>query len=497
MPIIEKEIAEVHPNIVRPVALGVMRHVMKLTGVPQDTPIQYLGDAGAAPLEGSTVEGSSEPTRFMSTNKVFIEVSDELLPEDNLTRFTNQGDQPPIFLDANLKLRLHPVYAKARQTISVRYRTVDKGTAERWLRGMTRKISHGMRYHNHELKFHYLVPLAAIATVVEVYNKREAQHGYGETLQEYIKAHMTKRACTMTNAAGAGGRLAIREHQINVLGAFEFEDAPREEKDQVGATYMASIDYVVDYDRPISVVTRYPMSVHSQIIDPRFWPKQPVPYTIDYNRAIAPRSLSAYAAIVASQQPVKHNPAVEGYLFPPGDDWYPGRKYMGCHWVGRFLVVPGENKRTVGNLTSLGEVTLHPAAVKYLKKWPQYATIPSESPVFIKVYEDDEELDVSEFYLTADLDVVLKYDCDYRKVYHMTIGQLDDLTLLSPGAVDRVTRDPDLVEVVIGKKPDVDTGGNVPPGWWDKETRPGTGPDLERRTVGYYHIIAHRREELE
>lgn len=494
MPIIEKEIVEVHPNIVRPVALGVMRHVMKLTGVPQSTPIQYLGDSGAALLEGSTVEGSSEPTRFAATNKVFIEVSDELLPEDNLTRFTNQGEQPPLFLDAKLKLRLHPVVAKARQTISIRYRTEDKGTAERWLRGMTRKISHGMRYHMHELEFHYLVPIETIMVIIEVYNKREAKHGYGQTLQEYIREHMTKRACTMTTAAGTEGRLAIRERQIGVVGAFEVEDAPREEKDGVGATYLASLDYVVDYDRPISVVARYPASVHSQLIGKDFWPKEVVPYTKEYPLAQTARSLSAYNTIVNQQQPSRHNPAVEGYRYPAFDDWYPPRRYRGTRWVGRFLAVPKGNVAL--SLEKLGKVALHPAAIKYLKKWPQYATIPAESPVFVKLYEDEEELDVSEFKLNKDLGVELNYEPDPRKVYHCTIGMVYDLTILSPGAVDRVTKDPDLVEVITGKKPDVDTGGNVTPPWWDKETRPGKGDDLERRTVGHYYIITHRQDEL-
>lgn len=494
MPIIEKEIVEVHPNIVRPVALGVMRHVMKLTGVPQSTPIQYLGDSGAALIEGSTVEGSTEPTRFTASNKVFIEVTDELLPEDNLTRFTNQGEQPPIFLDSKLKLRLHPVVGKARQTISVRFRGEDKGTAERWLRGMTRKISHGMRYHSHELEFHYLVPREAIAVIVEVYNKREAKHGYGQTLPEYIREHMTKRACTMTNAAGTQGRLAIRERQIGVLGAFEFEDAPREEKDATGATYVASIDYVVDYDRPISVVTRYPASVHSQMIGREFWPKEPVPYTKDYPQVQTARSLSAYATIVNQMQPNRHTPSVEGYRYPVIDDWYPPRRYPGSRWAARFLTVPKES--VVLRLETLGEVSLNPAALKYLKKWPQYATIPSESPVYVKVYEDDEELDVSEFYLNKELQVVLRYEPDLRKVYHCTIGLVYDLKTLSPGAVDRVTKDPDLVEVITGKKPDTDSGGNVTPPWWDHETRPGKEPDLERRTVGHYFIITHRQEEL-
>lgn len=495
MPIIEKEIVEVHPNIVRPVALGVMRHVMKLTGVPQSTPIQYLGDSGAALLEGSTVEGSTEPTRFMGSNKIFIEVTDELLPEDNLTRFTNQGEQPPIFLDSKLKLRLHPVVAKARQTVSIRYRTEDKGTAERWLRGMTRKISHGMRYHSHELEFHYLVPLETIMVVIEVYNKREAKHGYGQTLPEYIREHMTKRACTMTNAAGAEGRLAIRERQIGVTGAFEFEDAPREEKDAVGATYLASLDYVVDYDRPISVVARYPASVHSQLIDRKFWPKEPVPYTREYPVVQTARSLAAYQTLVNQQQPTPHNPAVEGYRYPVIDDWFPPRAYRGTRWVARFLSVPKGNVAL--RLEALGEVSLHPAAVKYLKKWPQYATIPAESPVYVKLYEGDEELDVSEFHLSKDLEVIFHYEPDLRKVYHCTIGMVHDLTILTPGAVDRVTKDPDLVEVITDKKPDVDSGGNVTPPWWDNETRPGKEPDLERRTVGHYYIITHRQEELQ
>lgn len=500
MPLVTKDINELHNSVSRPVALSLLRHVMKLTGIPQATPTLYLADSGAAVLEGATVEGSNQPTRFTTTNKVFIEVTDELVAEDNITRYTHQFEQRPIFSDPALNFTIYPIYAKSRMAISIRFRTEDKATAERWRNGLVRKLSQGMMYHLHEPEYHYIIPDEILGLLVEIYRKREAKHGYGESLKEYIRQHMRKRATTITTQVGTQGKLAILEKQLQVTGRFDTDNPAKEEKEQTGAVWMAQIDYVVEYDRPISVVARYPISVHSQVIDQIFWPKPVVPYTLDYIQATSASSLSALQRVSLAQQPVKHNPAWEGYLYPQGDDWVPPKRYRSCTFIGRFLMVPGADKRTLGNLTDLGDATLSAAAVKYLKKWPQYGTVSKESPVFVRVYEQNEELADKEFLLTPELDIKLTYDCDYRKVYHMSISLLLDLTLLSPDAVDRVTKDPDLIEVIIpdGGKPDVDTGGNVKPDWWEENTRPDKKKDdeLVRRTVGHYYLITHRREEL-
>lgn len=499
MPLVTKDINELHNSVSRPVALSLLRHVMKLTGIPQATPTLYLGDSGAAVLEGATVEGSNQPTRFTTNNKVFIEVTDELVAEDNITRYTHQFEQRPIFHDPALNFTIFPIYAKSQMTISIRYRTEDKPTAERWRNGLARKLSQGMMYHLHEPEYHYIIPDEILGLLVEIYRKREAQHGYGDALKDYIKQNMRKRATTLTTQVGTQGKLAILEKLLQVVGRFDTDNPAKEEKEQTGAVWLAQIDYVLEYDRPISIVARYPISVHSQVIDPIFWPKPAVPYTLDYIQATSAASLNALQRVALSQQPNKHNPSWEGYLYPPGDDWMPSKRYRACVFIGRFLMVPGEDKRTLGNLTDLGEATLNEAVVKYLKKWPQYGTVSRESPVFVRVYEQNEELADQEFHLTPDLDIKLKYDCDHRKVYHMTISLLTDLTLLSPDAKDRVTKDPDLVDVIVPPgKPDVDTGGNVTPDWWDKHTRPDKKKDdeLVRRTVSHYYLITHRKEEL-
>lgn len=488
MPILEQEINELHKCVTRPVALAVTQHVKKLTGIPQDTTTIFLGNSGAAVLEGATVEGSQEPTRFATTNKVFIEVNEELIPEDNLMRYTTQHDQVRIFHDPALGLEFYPIYSKARLTVSLKYRAQDKLTAERWRNGIASKFSQGRIHHLHELTYHYIVPKALLVVLVECYNLREAQHGYGDTLQEYTRKHFSEKAFTLTTAAGTQPQLAIKERALQSVGHFDFDNPPMEEKEDIGAVWTTQVDYILEYDRPTAVVGRYPISVHSQLINEALMPKQPEPYTGVYPQAQRSYSLNALQKLVGRYNPNLHNAAVQGMVYPVGDDWYPSRAYKSCSWLGRWLVVPDDDLVTMANLKDLPDVEIDPAVLAYLARWPQYATVHRESPIFVKLHEQNEEHNISEYFLTKDLDLVTHDPQNPRKVYHLTIGILNDLSLLTPGAKDRVRHDPDFVKVITGKDPGP---GVVDPGWWDRNVDRATD-DLMRRTVTYYQLITHR-----
>lgn len=495
MPVIRHTINELYNSVTRPVASEVVRHVMRLTGISQDTSLMYIGDSGAAPLEGATVEGSTAPARFAQYNKVFVEVTEEAIPEDVLTRYTHQREQLPIFLDKALGVEFYPMYIRTKQTISLKFRAEDRGTATRWRNGVAARLAQGRLYHPHELNYHYVVPRMCVELLVELYNKRNAIEGYGDTLQEYIRTCMTPKAVTLTTAAGTQAKLAIKEKQIRVIGRFDFDNPPMEEKDEGGSVYTTSVDYVVEYDQPVAVVTRYPITVHSQFLDRKWWADYEQ-YTLDHTQAYSAYSLNALARVVATQTRAQHNPAVEGVMYPPADDWYPQRRYQGCKWIGRFLTLPDETGTVMANLTELGGPKLSDAAIAFLKRWPQYATNQRQSPVFIKLYEDSDEFIPVEYSLTPTLDIVTTSTTSKRKRYHFTIGVLTNLTLLSPEAVNRLLDAPDLLKDLTGVQPVTLPNGKVDPNYWNDLTRPGEANNLERRTVTAYGVIAHRREDL-
>ena len=516
MPVLKHPISELYNSVTRPVAVNVVRHVMRLTGIPQETSIMYIGDSGASLLEGASVEGSDQPARFSQTNKVYVEVTEETIPEATLSRYTHQFEQLPIFRDAALDVSYYPIYARTRQTISLKFRTEDRGTAQRWRNGIQVRLSQDRLHHAHEINYHYLVPANCVALLVELYNKRQAVAPYQDTLQEWIRANMTPKAVTLVNAAGAQGRLAIKEKQIRVIGRFDFETPTQEEKDDRGAVYTASVDYVVEYDQPISLVTRFPISVHSQLVDEKYWGDYQ-PYTAEYSQALASCSINALARVVATQTTHNHNPAVAGYVYPAGDDWLPARTYRGCSTVARFLATPNDAGDTLLNLNDLGDLTLKSTAIRYLKREYRTATDERDSPVFVKVHEGKEELHPTEYYVDQDLNVKTNTPLDPRKVYHVVIGAVTNFSTLSPAGRDVAKQNPGLIADITGDtvplipgspgagdsdNPSIDpnttvdpdgNNGIVDPDYWDRITNV-SGADLARRTVASYTIVTHRGE---
>lgn len=483
MPVSTIDFGELHASVTRPVATGIVAHVKKMAGVPQNTPEVFFGDSGTALLEGSTIEGSQNPVRFEGNNRVFIEYSEETIPEHSLTRYTHQSENKPYFYDDNLKLSLRPLYVRSRLVVSLRLRAVDKPTAVRWKSVMSRKISEGRLDNLHEISYYYLIPYEHLDLLLTAHRLRELKSGYGDTLNDYLLAGFAPNVSKIATRDGEHSRLAVKEKQIRVLGRFDFETPPQEEKEESGVTWNTQIDYIVEYDRPISSVARYPISIHSSILPEKWLPVAPE-YTLDYEGVYAGQGLAAMQRVQRQMYATEYNPTIEGVAFPKYDDWFIKSPWEWTTWIGRFLVVPDDtNPGAVLDIDSLGPYSLAEPVRKFLKKYRKFAFKPEESPIFIRIYCDNDPM--SDTTLTMDSEGVVHYykELDPRKVYHVCIGFVTNFSMMTPGGQDRVEKDQDLIDVI------------TPDGDWEKAVE--LKDRLPMRTVTFFGLIAHRASDLE
>lgn len=483
MPVNTIDFGELHACVVRPVAKGIVAHVKKMAGVPQDTPEIFFGDSGTATLEGSTIEGSQDATRFSSNNKVFIEYQEETIRENTLTRYTHQNENKPYFFDEKLSLSLRPLYVRSRLTVSLRMRAVDKATVVRWKSIMERKISEGRLDNLHEINYYYLIPIKHLELLIIAHEYREANAPYGDELNKYLVDHFAPTVSKVSTRDGEHSRLAVKERQNRVLGRFDFEVPPNEEKGDSGTVWNTQIDYIVEYDKPIASVARYPISIHSRILPVEWLPEAPE-YTLDYDGVYSGQSLAALGRVQRATLNTDYNPMIEGVAFPKYDDWFVATPWSWTMWIGRFLVVPDEaNPRMVLDIDELGPYTLHPSVRKFMKKYNKYVFRPEASPVFIRIYCDNDPM--SDTTLSMDKEGVVSYykELDPRKVYHVCIGFVTDFSMLTPDAQDRVDKDKDIVDVI------------TPDGNWDKAVK--IKDRWPMKTVTFFGLIAHRASDLE
>lgn len=483
MPVHTVDFGELHASITRPVAKNIVAHVKKLTGVSQDTPEVFFGDGGVALVEGSTIEAGGDPVRFAGNNRVFIEYNEETIPEFTLTRYTHQTENKPYFGDDKLGLVLRPLYVRSRLTVSLRFRAVDKATAVRWKSVMSRKISEGRLDNLHEINYYYLIPDEHLELLITAHQLREKRGGYGDTLKDYLETGFAPNVSKVSSRSGENTRLAVKERQIRVLGRYDFEVPPNEEKSDEGVTWTTQIDYVVEYDRPISSVARYPISIHSSILPKKWLPTAP-DYTLEHEGVYTGQGLAALQRVQGQMYSVDYNPMIEGVAYPKYDDWFIQAPWKWTTWIGRFLVTPDDDKPGfVLDIDDLGPYRLAEAACKFLKKNRKFAFRPEESPIFIRIYCDNDPM--SDQTLSMDAEGIVYYykELDPRRVYHVCIGFVTDFSMMTPDGQDRTGKDKDLVDVIT---PDEN---------WDKAVK--IKDKLPMRTVTFFGLIAHRATDLE
>lgn len=483
MPVNTIDFGELHASITRPVAKGIVAHVKKMTGIPQDTPEVFFGDGGVALVEGSTIEGSNDPVRFAGNNRVFIEYNEETIPEYTLTRYTHQSENKPYFGDDKLKLTLRPLYVRSRLIISLRFRAADKATAVRWKSTMSRKISEGRLDNLHEISYYYLIPNEHLELLITAHSLREKRAGYGDTLKEYLEAGFAPNVSKVSTRDGEHSRLAVKERQIRVLGRYDFEVPPNEEKGDEGPIWNTQIDYIVEYDRPISSVARYPISIHSSMLPKKWLPIDPA-YTLEHDGVYAGQGLAALQRVQGVMTSVDYNPMIEGVAFPKYDDWFKDTPWRWTAWIGRFLVIPDDNKpRFVLDIDDLGPYTLAEPARKFMKKNRKHVFKPEASPIFIRIYCDDDPMSDTTLSMDADGAVYYYKELDPRRVYHVCIGFVTNFSMMTPDGQDRVEKDQDLVDII------------TPDGDWDNAVK--IKDRFPMRTVTYFGLIAHRASDLE
>lgn len=203
-------------------------------------------------------------------------------------------------------------------------------------------------------------------------------------------------------------------------------------------------------------------------------------------------------AVMKSMGYARHNPAVEGVIYPEHDDFYPDQKVRGTEWAMRVLTVPDDkDPNALMSFDHFEAFGLIKPALNFMKKYPQYVNNPYESIFFVTVFEFDGQIDRRDVKIDADGMIRLTKPLDPRKIYRVCLGQVVDLSILSPGAQDRVKDDGELVDIITGKDNPKTPGGGVSDETWDQFVKPRKRPPHGKYNITFYTIIAHRRTELD
>lgn len=446
MPAVRVTLNDTYNSIFRPVVLTVVKQLQQITGLKKDIPIFFPRESEKNLTPGSTIDPSEvKGPRLQSGNYMFIEVEEEHSPNSIATMDINAEGSDAIFYDPFLKIAMVPIYTTRDVKINFRYVCKSENEAKRWREDMRSQVSRMREVSQHSVSFHYTIPLEYMALLMHIYELREAQGGYGDTLHRYFRKHFCDRLTVVSSLDGGQRTLAISESQGNISGMFDsFPLVDKPTKDTTDGTWTISFSYSFSYNEPLDCHLRYPIMVHNQMLDNQYvsWvntdPSKDK-YDLKYqgSRKDLRKLESDYLLdkVLAKKQYIRI-PEQDDYtieLRPPG--------------VGTAMMVlcsvETNNLLSLLNLRDLGDYIFDEDILEFIQA--------SETPHITKLYHSifhiclyrfDDRLDDSCCRMDADLNLLGTEEFSIRNQYRVHIGLVTDISYLTWEAIDRLRNYP-------------------------------------------------------
>lgn len=440
MPKVLYPIEDTKESITRPVVFDVARRVQEWTGMP-NIPILFPGETEMAAQPGSTINNEVKFNKFESESLWRITIDEETDKDRILATAVHQTDHGEFFLDEKLNIFMRPIYSQTNLTLNFELRTTDKNTAERWRQDIRARVSTNLDVREHIIHYHYLVPIEYEEFLSHVHDLREAQAGYGEDYETWIKNCFTRNMTVLTNQGATTARWAVREQQARVMGLFDFEGEPEKgSKEGETTQWVLTFAYKVMFEKPVAVSADFPLLIHNQLIDERFVPANPV----DTARQYAARSSRSATAMGAFEVDVLARPTVlSGIRLPEYHEFYPATVFRKTLQVVSALLMIDPDPANPGT-TGMHEVLdlrlmdeefqFRDEFLDFLVHEHMWLNKYGESLVNVCVYKGDMPLHHSCFKVTPDLKVVMTDPPDLRNIYYVRISLVTDPTVLSERA---------------------------------------------------------------
>lgn len=445
MPIISQEVTETVEAVTRPVIFAVARDLLARTGIDMDASI-YLnkGDGTARSLNTGIKEEKSD-AKFSIGERVKISMEEEFLGDGMLDRTVPHTDFARCFHDKDLDIWIRPMYHNTRIILSIEMDFLSESAANNWTNGIRRKMGNGQQHQKHTAEYHFAIPTEMMFILGELWKTRERRAGYGDEFVDYLKANFSSLIAVMTNQGGSGSNFSISEKQTGFNGWYDFDRPPKARQDT--QQFTASFTYTFEYQKPTAFVMSYPLMVHNNLV-----PKKIRLLGENFNQLVDPghSSLTKTRYDRLMDGPIIPGQSIGGVSIPEWDEWLPQR--VRTHYatlIRLMMMVEKDSPRAIANLDELGILQLDLVIREYMAKDHAVLSKSYEHPIQIVLYRDGLPLSEDAIHIDENLFVTATFDLNPRHCYHLWIGCLTDLSMLSAGAVDSLIEDGETTKQII------------------------------------------------
>lgn len=449
MPRIIIPIPDVYEEVERRIAMAMSKLIVEVGGIQKDIPISYPGWSEQRTQQNSVgiKNDQSNPIRPSTTSKLSITMSEEYVESDYLTTTVHQQNNLNLFADGAIPVRMAPIYLPTEGTLTVTYRCLDLKEATAFRDYFRIRCSENRGEFILKAKYHYGFPIKAFAILEEIHRLRENVAGYGDTLADWIKNHISEKMSIVTTQAGTQPLMVFNEEQDNIVAFFDFTEPPEIQSADNGAVRTVDFTFKYRYEKPAYMLLKYPLVIHQQILGEKF---RGDVSDKSYSKMQGSKSIISQNYDYFRNLYTKPDGMYVGVRIPYYDDWEnPNQHQQTFNIVTALMAFRSENVGETVDLNELPNYQLAPLVKQFFEENPAWITKYTASPFLVTVFKDD--VPVSEDLIEMDSNLVVHFNfpMTLRNTYHIQISLLANLTIIENANLEKLREYPDLCKLIF------------------------------------------------
>lgn len=443
MPRIKVPLPVTYENISRPVAVSLARDVMKLTRIPEDTPVFVANEFDTINQPdgyGLNANGSNE-VNFESFRRLRVVATERIKHDSILNDNIRNNEEPPFLEDRRIGFSIRPNYVKSEVTLEFKYTASTRQEAVDWRDAITSDRGEERESIQHQIKYHIPMQDGIWELIAHIHDMREKIAGYGQSYDEYV------REITLCDLVPLGTKdhdlkkitLAAEEHQVQAQGWFEFDEVPVETKVTDGSEWEIQFTYKAVYKRARHFYVVIPLVVHQSLIPKKYRDKR-MNFSVEEVRKNGPIGVRALDVLDGNVDYLP--PPVDGLRFPYWDDWIPGysnvppRTIPAASWMIRL---DPKDPQAILSLRQIPFVSLTKEMDDYFVSVHKTLHKRSGGSCVFTLYQDNLPMAEDAISVDENLDIRATIVPDLRKTYHLRLLFPVQYAVFTPKAIDEMS----------------------------------------------------------
>lgn len=425
--------------MVRPTVIAVVRDIKSMLGLKDNIYTQYDPKDDIKKRINELGELLGENNSIKEWVKVETEEVSE--PDYELLTIPSMPDYKPIYKDVEVGSKVAPIYHHRKLNIKFTYLTMSKSGANAIInniRAMTSNDGYSMK---HDLEYHYTVGGFVTDLVSEINTLKNKRLENKFTLEEYIGKTFDDRVdlAYTFDADLNKAEVVIRETQLEVIGYIEDStyDITTQYDEEYGQ-WTIDFTYTISYEKPVSLLVKYPIVVYNSLINGWFRRMNPK-YKFRANGYRTGRIASAFEAV--NKPELLRSRANGNYICIPDLDKPELPKQMDIYSrLLCILCIVDETDRTLlFNIRDIPNIEFREEVITFITKSEKESIGKMfQSLFYFELFENESKCYDKEITIDKDGNLRSTKPLDMTKTYRVTISALSNLISLDLKARNRI-----------------------------------------------------------